>query len=177
MCICRVISYTPTPSSKSVVASSAAFLTNKRANQVTVRQPAYRLKSPQSLPMRGKICGWDICRFYQITNRPLHTNLVNYDYYQDTSQTVGLSKTAVLIKSRETNSNTVLVDSGDTIQGTPLGLIRLWLILLPKAERLTLCTSKAFEMLGYDAGSETLGNHEFNYGLEFLDRMVKAAKH
>ncbi len=29
-------------------------------------------------------------------------------------------------------------------------------------------------MLGYDA--ETLGNHEFNYGLEFLDRMVKAAK-
>ena len=33
---------------------------------------------------------------------------------------------------------------------------------------------KAFEMLGYDA--ETLGNHEFNYGLEFLDRMVKAAK-
>lgn len=29
-------------------------------------------------------------------------------------------------------------------------------------------------MLGYDA--ETLGNHEFNYGLEFLDHMVKAAK-
>ncbi len=29
-------------------------------------------------------------------------------------------------------------------------------------------------MLGYDA--ETLGNREFNYGLEFLDRMVKAVK-
>jgi len=58
-----------------------------------------------------------------LSTTDLHTNLVNYDYYQDKpSQTVGLSKTAVLIKkARETNPNTVLVDSGDTIQGTPFG--------------------------------------------------------
>ena len=58
-----------------------------------------------------------------LSTTDLHTNLVNYDYYQDKpSQTVGLSKTAVLIKkARETNPNTVLVDRGDTIQGIPFG--------------------------------------------------------
>ena len=58
-----------------------------------------------------------------LSTTDLHTNLVNYDYYQDKpSQTVGLSKTDVLIKkARETNPNTVLVDSGDTIQGIPFG--------------------------------------------------------
>lgn len=53
----------------------------------------------------------------------LHTNLVNYDYYQDKpAENVGLAKTAVLIEeAKKENSNTLLVDNGDTIQGTPLG--------------------------------------------------------
>ncbi len=82
-------------------------------------------------------------------------------------------KLLVLIKkARETNPNTVLVDSGDTIQGTPFGTYKD--LIDPVAQGETHPMYKAFEMLGYDA--ETLGNHEFNYGLEFLDRMVKAAK-
>lgn len=53
----------------------------------------------------------------------LHTNLVNYDYYQDKPvETLGLAKTAVLIEeAKKENPNVVLVDNGDTIQGTPLG--------------------------------------------------------
>ena len=53
----------------------------------------------------------------------LHTNLVNYDYYQDKpAQNVGLAKTAVLIEdAKKENNNVLLVDNGDTIQGTPLG--------------------------------------------------------
>lgn len=82
-------------------------------------------------------------------------------------------KLLVLIKkARETNPNTVLVDSGDMIQGTPFGTYKD--LIDPVAQGETHPMYKAFEMLGYDA--ETLGNHEFNYGLEFLDRMVKAAK-
>ena len=52
----------------------------------------------------------------------LHTNLVNYDYYQDKPvETLGLAKTAVLIeKAKKENPNVLLVDNGDTIQGTPL---------------------------------------------------------
>ena len=109
-----------------------------------------------------------------LSTTDLHTNLVNYDYYQDKpSQTVGLSKTDVLIKkARETNPNTVLVDSGDTIQGIIFGAYKA--LIDPVAQGETHPMYKAFEMLGYDA--ETLGNHEFNYGLEFLDRMVRAAK-
>ena len=109
-----------------------------------------------------------------LSTTDLHTNLVNYDYHQDKpSQTVGLSKTAVLIKkARETNPNTVLVDRGDTIQGIPFGTYKA--LIDPVAQGETHPIYKAFEMLGYDA--ETLGNHEFNYGLEFLDHMVKAAK-
>ncbi|MBM7636675.1 bifunctional 2',3'-cyclic-nucleotide 2'-phosphodiesterase/3'-nucleotidase [Streptococcus saliviloxodontae] len=108
-----------------------------------------------------------------LSTTDLHTNLVNYDYYQDKeSQAVGLAKTAVLIKqAREENSNTVLVDSGDTIQGTPFGTYEA--LINPVKEGETHPMYKAFEKLGYDA--ETLGNHEFNYGLEFIDRMVKAA--
>ena len=82
-------------------------------------------------------------------------------------------KLLVLIKkARETNPNMVLVDSGDMIQGTPFGTYKA--LIDPVAQGETHPMYKAFEMLGYDA--ETLGNHEFNYGLEFLDRMVKAAK-
>ncbi|MFX3891473.1 hypothetical protein ACJBV1_11230, partial [Streptococcus suis] len=52
----------------------------------------------------------------------LHTNLVIYDYYQDKPvETLGLDKTAVLIEeAKKENPNVVLVDNGDTIQGTPL---------------------------------------------------------
>ena len=52
----------------------------------------------------------------------LHTNFVNYDYYQDkVSNNFGLAKTAVLIEqARAENPNNLLFDNGDLIQGTPL---------------------------------------------------------
>ena len=76
--------------------------------------------------------------------------MFNYDYYLDKpSQTVGLSKTAVLIKkARETNPNTVLVDSGDTIQGTPFGTYKA--LIDPVAQGETHPMYKAFEIAGYD---------------------------
>lgn len=53
----------------------------------------------------------------------VHTNLLGYDYYKDAvSDTVGFAKTATLIKeARKEVKNSVLVDNGDLIQGTPLG--------------------------------------------------------
>lgn len=108
-----------------------------------------------------------------LSTTDLHTNLVNYDYYQDKpSQTVGLAKTALLIEdAKKENGNTILVDSGDTIQGTPFGTYEA--LINPVKEGQTHPMYKAFEKLGYDA--ETLGNHEFNYGLDFLNRMVNTA--
>jgi len=103
----------------------------------------------------------------------LHTNLVNYDYYQDKpSQNVGLAKTAVLIEdAKKENSNVLLVDNGDTIQGTPLGTYKAIVNPIKDGEQHPMYT--ALQKLGFDAG--TLGNHEFNYGLDYLKKVIATA--
>ena len=103
----------------------------------------------------------------------LHTNLVNYDYYQDKpSQNVGLAKTAVLIEdAKKENSNVLLVDNGDTIQGTPLGTYKAIVNPIKDGEQHPMYA--ALQKLGFDAG--TLGNHEFNYGLDYLKKVISTA--
>ena len=103
----------------------------------------------------------------------LHTNLVNYDYYQDKpAQNVGLAKTAVLIEdAKKENSNVLLVDNGDTIQGTPLGTYKAIVNPIKDGEQHPMYT--ALQKLGFDAG--TLGNHEFNYGLDYLKKVIATA--
>lgn len=103
----------------------------------------------------------------------LHTNLVNYDYYQDKpAENVGLAKTAVLIEeAKKENSNTLLVDNGDTIQGTPLGTYKA--IVNPVKEGEQHPMYAALQKLGFETG--TLGNHEFNYGLDYLKRVIDTA--
>ena len=103
----------------------------------------------------------------------LHTNLVNYDYYQDKpAENVGLAKTAILIEeAKKENSNTILVDNGDTIQGTPLGTYKA--IVNPVKEGEQHPMYAALQKLGFEVG--TLGNHEFNYGLDYLKRVIETA--
>ncbi len=103
----------------------------------------------------------------------LHTNFVNYDYYQDkVSNEVGLAKTAVLIEqARAENPNNLLFDNGDLIQGTPLGGYKVTVDKLEKGELHPALA--ALESLNYDAS--TLGNHEFNYGLDYLDSVLEEA--
>lgn len=103
----------------------------------------------------------------------IHTNIMNYDYYKDTeSNSLGLVKTATLIKqAQEENSNSLLFDNGDAIQGTPLGSYKQAIDVLEDGEEHPSIT--AMELLGYDAA--TLGNHEFNYGLDYLDEVVDDA--
>lgn len=103
----------------------------------------------------------------------IHTNIMPYDYYKDTGvQNLGLAKTAALIKQARTeNPNSILVDNGDLIQGTPFGSYVATVDPLKDGEEHPSITT--MELLGYDAG--TLGNHEFNYGLEFLDEVLDDA--
>lgn len=103
----------------------------------------------------------------------LHTNLVNYDYYQDKPvETLGLAKTAVLIeKAKKENPNVLLVDNGDTIQGTPLGTYKAIVDPVERGEQHPMYA--ALQALGFEAG--TLGNHEFNYGLDYLNRVIETA--
>ncbi|WP_366534774.1 metallophosphoesterase, partial [Streptococcus equi] len=108
-----------------------------------------------------------------LSTTDLHTNLVNYDYYQDkASQTIGLAKTAVLIDhAKAENSNVILVDNGDLIQGTPLGTYKALVDRVEKGEQHPMYA--ALDALGFDAS--TLGNHEFNYGLDYLKNVISTA--
>lgn len=103
----------------------------------------------------------------------IHTNIVNYDYYKDTeSNSLGLAKTATLIKNARTeNSNTLLFDNGDAIQGTPLGSYKQAVDKLADGEEHPSVT--AMELLKYDGA--TFGNHEFNYGLDYLNEVMDDA--
>lgn len=104
----------------------------------------------------------------------LHSNLKSYDYYKTADDIkVGLERTASLISAaRKEFGNTLLVDNGDTIQGTPLADYEA--LVAPPACTDTLSQYKAMNAVGYDIA--TLGNHEFNYGLDFLYQ-VTGKKH
>lgn len=103
----------------------------------------------------------------------IHTNIVNYDYYKDTpSNSLGLAKTATLIKNaRKENGNTLLFDNGDLIQGTPLGSFKSSVEPLKDGE--VHPSIAALNLLDYDVA--TLGNHEFNYGLPYLNEVMDDA--
>ncbi|RBO80205.1 bifunctional 2',3'-cyclic-nucleotide 2'-phosphodiesterase/3'-nucleotidase [Marinomonas aquiplantarum] len=103
----------------------------------------------------------------------IHMNLVDYDYYGDKqSDAVGLSRVATLIKAaRAEVTNSVLVDNGDLLQGTPLGDYVAKGRVLRFGE--THPAFKAMNLLDYDVGN--IGNHEFNYGLDFLMKSLSGA--
>jgi 2',3'-cyclic-nucleotide 2'-phosphodiesterase / 3'-nucleotidase len=106
----------------------------------------------------------------------LHGNLIAYDYFTAQPAERGLAKIGTLIRAvRLENRNTMLIDCGDTIQGTPLESVYQHYIQTGHLP-LTLTFAGpplnsdpmmlAMNSLGYDA--MVVGNHEFNYGLNNL---------
>ncbi|WP_396653848.1 bifunctional 2',3'-cyclic-nucleotide 2'-phosphodiesterase/3'-nucleotidase [Metabacillus litoralis] len=104
----------------------------------------------------------------------IHTNLFNFDYYKNAeAPKLGLAKTATLVKeARKEVDNSVLVDNGDLIQGTPLGTYKAKIDPLEDGE--VHPAIEAMNMMDYDM--VTLGNHEFNYGLDYLDEVYDDAE-
>ena len=103
----------------------------------------------------------------------LHANIVNYDYYRDEpTEEFGLAKTATLIRTaKEEAENVLLFDNGDLIQGNPLADYKAKTDVLEAGE--VHPVYKAMNLLEYDAGN--IGNHEFNYGLDFLNLSLEGA--
>ena len=98
---------------------------------------------------------------------------MDYDYYKDKpSQKIGLTRAATLVKqARAEVENSVLVDNGDLIQGSPMGDY-----MAAKGIKVGEVhpVYKAMNQLDYDVGN--IGNHEFNYGLEFLAETIKRCR-
>ena len=103
----------------------------------------------------------------------LHMNLLSYDYYQDkTTDQYGLDRTVSLIKAaRAEVPNSLLLDNGDLLQGNPMGDYVAKIKPLKDGE--VHPAYKVMNQLGYDAAN--IGNHEFNFGLDFLRRAIKGA--
>ncbi|WP_171053713.1 2',3'-cyclic-nucleotide 2'-phosphodiesterase [Vibrio rotiferianus] len=114
----------------------------------------------------------DTIKLRIIETTDIHTNVMDYDYYKDQpSQQIGLSRAATLVKqAREEAVNSVLVDNGDLIQGSPMGDY-----MAAKGVNASEIhpVYKAMNQLDYDVGN--IGNHEFNYGLEFLKNSIDGA--
>lgn len=112
-----------------------------------------------------------VARVRILATTDLHMNLGSFDYYADRPDpTVGLTRCASLIRHarQEARDDLVLLfDNGDSIQGTPLGD----LAVQDTSARHPLM--RAFEELDYDAIG--LGNHDFNFGLEVLNRILADA--
>jgi 2',3'-cyclic-nucleotide 2'-phosphodiesterase/3'-nucleotidase len=72
---------------------------------------------------------------------------------------------------RKEATNAMLIDNGDLLQGNPMGDYIAYEKGMKEGDVHPIM--KGMNLLGYDCS--TLGNHEFNYGLSFLDKVVAGA--
>lgn len=103
----------------------------------------------------------------------LHVHVFPYDYYADRPvDTVGLSRAATIIENvRAESTNSLLLDNGDFLQGNPMGDYIAYERGMAEGDMHPIIT--AMNTLGFDAA--TLGNHEFNYGISFLEKSIAGA--
>lgn len=105
----------------------------------------------------------------------LHGNIFNWDYFKDAEYSdakgnaKGLSRVSTLVnqvRAEKGRRNTLLIDAGDTIQGTPLTYYYAKVDPITAKGGPVHPMAAAMNAIGYDAVA--LGNHEFNYGIETL---------
>ena len=103
----------------------------------------------------------------------LHVHVWPYDYYADRPRdTLGLARTAAHIADiRAEATNSTLLDNGDFLQGNPMGDYIAYERGMKEGDMHPIIS--AMNTVGFDAS--TLGNHEFNYGLDFLMKSLAGA--
>ncbi|MGW7265859.1 bifunctional metallophosphatase/5'-nucleotidase [Streptomyces sp. NPDC054842] len=105
----------------------------------------------------------------------LHGHVFNWDYFKDAEYSdakgnaMGLARISTLVeqvREEKGRAHTLLLDAGDTIQGTPLTYYYAKVDPITAKGGPVHPMAQAMNAIGYDAVA--LGNHEFNYGLETL---------
>jgi len=105
-----------------------------------------------------------------LSTTDMHGRIFPIDYYTNKYDNVGITKVATLIKeARKNDPNLLLLDSGDTIQGTPLEYFHNKRNNAPPDPMML-----AMNALHYDAMA--VGNHEYNFGLKVLEKARGEAK-
>jgi 2',3'-cyclic-nucleotide 2'-phosphodiesterase/3'-nucleotidase len=102
-----------------------------------------------------------------LSTTDLHCHVHPFDYYANReNHTMGLARTATIVTDiRAEAANTLTVDNGDYFQGNPMGDYIAYSRGMAEGDLHPVIAG--MNALGYDAG--TLGNHEFNYGVPFMD--------
>lgn len=114
----------------------------------------------------------------------LHGHIYPYDYFTQKPANHGLAKAATLIAAaRKEVPEALLVDAGDTIQGSPLESVYNTLAATGKMPSGVTVPTRALAIdpmalvmnaMRYDAMA--VGNHEFNYGLANLNAARRASR-
>ena len=105
-----------------------------------------------------------------LSTTDLHGNILPIDYYTGQPDARGLAKIASLVRQirKENPSGTLLLNSGDTIQGAPLAYVHNTRNNTPPDPMML-----AMSAIGVDAMA--VGNHEYNFGLTVLEKARKEA--
>ena len=108
-----------------------------------------------------------------VATTDIHSFLTDFDYYKDApTEKFGFTRAASLIRqARQEVKNSVLVDNGDLIQGNPIADYQA---AKGYKEGKSNPAVDCLNAMHYEVG--TLGNHEFNYGLDYLADAIKQAK-
>ncbi len=106
-----------------------------------------------------------------VSTTDVHGHATAWDYLNDRPFPGGLTRAATVVDSlrRAWPGQVVLVDAGDLIQGEPFAAY-----LAQEKPRDPHPVLDVMGAMGYDAA--TPGNHEFNFGLPFMQRALSAAR-
>ncbi|TYR78870.1 bifunctional metallophosphatase/5'-nucleotidase [Priestia megaterium] len=100
----------------------------------------------------------------------IHGNVVPVNYGNNEETNTGLAKAANLILDQQAQHEySLLIDNGDLIQGTPLTYHYAKFLYHKKNPMIQIVND-----LQYDLA--VLGNHEFNFGIELLEKAVEQSR-
>ncbi|MGM0406719.1 MAG: bifunctional metallophosphatase/5'-nucleotidase [Bacteroidota bacterium] len=104
---------------------------------------------------------------YLVETSDIHGAIFDYDFINDKKSNTSLSKISSYIKDlRERNSNVVLLDNGDILQGQPV----VYYSNYENVDEKHIC-SQVMNHLDYDAA--TIGNHDIEAGHDVYDKLVQ----
>ena len=146
------------------------------APELRLQPPGHAQGRRRGRGLRGPPClarGADagpVVKLRILETTDLHVNIFPYDYYRDAADdTVGLARTATLVKARPGRGE----EQPALRQRRPhpgLAARRFRRLSQGHEARRRAPHGRRHERAHYDCG--TLGNHEFNYGLDFLQNAI-----
>ncbi|MBU3189961.1 metallophosphoesterase [Clostridium bowmanii] len=97
----------------------------------------------------------------------VHGYVLPINYSDNSYVNCGLAALSTIItKERAINQNTLLIDNGDMLQGTALTYFHAKI-----SDNIPNPMIQSMNLMGYDVA--VIGNHEFNYGRDYLDNAYR----